>query len=243
MESFGPIAPHYDVLMANVPYDSWAGYYRLLLSVLELDPDRILDACCGTGTVAELLTVAGYQVSGFDLSAAMIDQARAKAAAKGLEIPYWVADATGLDLGQTFEGVYSFFDSFNYITTLEGFRSAVARVAAHLEPGGSFIFDLNTAYAFEAQMFDQRDRRARAKIQYEWQGSYCPESRLIEVNMTFWRDGQEFKEVHRQRAHSDEEVRQALEDGGFTSVRSFDSYTLDKPRKRSDRIHYCALLD
>ena len=46
MASFGPIAPHYDLLMANVPYEMWAGYYRLLLAQHELAPDYLLDVCC-----------------------------------------------------------------------------------------------------------------------------------------------------------------------------------------------------
>lgn len=242
MASFGPIAPHYDVLMANVPYDMWAGYYRLLLATIEHQPDRLLDVCCGTGNVAELMVEAGYQVTGFDISPGMIESARSKAAAKGLDIPYYVADARTFQLGQTFEAAFSFFDSLNYIAELDGFRSAVSQVAKHLEPGGSFIFDLNTAYAFEEAMFDQVELRRNAKIRYQWKGDYDPSTRIINVDMTFWRDGEELHETHVQRAHSDAEVRQALADAGFEQVRSFESYTLDPPRKRSDRVHYAALL-
>jgi len=242
MASFGPIAPHYDILMANVPYDMWAGYYRLLLTRHELDPDRILDVCCGTGTVSELLTEAGYEVSGFDLSAAMIEEAKNKTQKKGLNIDYYVADATTLDLGKTFEGAFSFFDSLNYITTLEGFRMAIHSVANHLEPGAAFIFDVNTPYAFEQQLFDQEDQRKRALIKYSWQGKYEPETRIIRVEMNFDRNGEQFQEVHIQRAHSDDEIREALRDAGFVSCAAYDSYTLDRPNKQSDRVHYVALM-
>ncbi|MBX3112481.1 MAG: methyltransferase domain-containing protein [Fimbriimonadaceae bacterium] len=242
MASFGPIAPHYDVLMANVPYDMWAGYYRLLLATIEHQPDRLLDVCCGTGNVAELMVEAGYEVVGFDIAPGMVDAARRKAAEKGLDIGYHVADARTVDLGQTFDGAFSFFDSLNYVADLDGFRAAVDRVAKHLEPGGSFIFDLNTSYAFEEAMFDQVELRRNAKIRYQWKGDYDPSTRVIHVDMTFWRDGEEIHETHVQRAHSDEEVRQALADAGFTQVRAFESYTLDPPRKRSDRVHYAALL-
>lgn len=242
MASFGPVAPHYDLLMANVPYDMWAGYYRLLLTRHELDPDTLLDVCCGTGTLAELLTEAGYRVSGFDLSEAMITEARKKAIRQGLDIRYWVADATTVDLGERFQGAYSFFDSLNYITTLEGLQSALGRVAAHLEPGGSFIFDINTPFAFEQRMFDQEDQRKRALIKYSWKGEYDPESRIIRVEMAFERSGEEFCETHIQRAHSDDEIREALRASGFASCTAYDSYTLDRPRKRSDRVHYVAQM-
>ena len=242
MTSFGPIAPHYDVLMASVPYDMWAGYYRLLLATIDQQPDRLLDVCCGTGNVAELMVKAGYEVSGFDISPGMVEAAQRKAQEHGLEIDYHVADARTVDLGRTFEGAFSFFDSLNYIPELDGFRAAVHQVAKHLEPGGSFIFDLNTAYAFEQAMFDQVELRRSAKIRYEWKGDYDPSTRIIQVDMTFWRDGEEIRETHVQRAHSDFEVKEALADAGFVLVRPFDSYTLDPPRKKSDRVHYTALL-
>lgn len=238
--SFGPIAPHYDILMADVPYDMWAGYYRLLLSQHGLDPDRVLDVACGTGSVAELLCESGYEMTGFDLSEAMIERARAKAVSKELPIEYHVADATTLDLGKTFEGAYSFFDSLNYISTLAGFRAAIERVGAHLEPGGSFVFDLNTAYAFEQRMFDQKEKRKKAKIRYDWKGDYDRETRTIRVEMEFERDGEIFHEVHVQRAHSMNEVHDALRDAGFDWVKIYDSYTLDAPAKSSDRIHVIA---
>lgn len=243
MASFGPIAPHYDLLMANVPYDMWSGYYRLLLTQHELYPETLLDVCCGTGTIAELLTEDGYEVTGFDLSEPMIAEARRKARAQGLEIEYAVADATNVDLGRTFDGAYSFFDSLNYITTLAGLRDAIARVTKHLNPGGSFIFDVNTAYAFEQRMFDQEDQRRRALIKYSWAGDYDPISRMIEVRMKFERAGSEFEELHVQRAHSDEEIREALRSAGFGLVKAYDSYTLDRPRKNSDRVHYVAILE
>jgi len=240
--SFGPIANHYDLLMSAVPYRMWAEYLKLLHEIQKVQPHHLLDACCGTGTVAELLTADGYQVTGFDLSEKMIQVAKVKAKGKNLNIDYHVADATALQLPDKYDAAYSFFDSFNYITDLEGFRQAIQGCANHLKPGGSLIFDLNTAYAFEANLFTQKELHKKASIKYDWVGSYDKDSRQIEVKMDFWRDGEHFQEVHKQRAHSDEEVRQALADAGFEEILAFDSYSLGKPRKKSDRIHYAALM-
>ena len=242
MSSFGPIASHYDVLMANVPYDMWAGYYQLLMTQMEQEPERLLDVCCGTGTVAELLAQSDYQVTGFDLSAPMIEVARQKEAENGYGIEYFVQDAAELNLGKTFDGAYSFFDSLNYICELERFNMAIKRVARHIEPGGSFVFDMNTAYAFENKMFDQQDLRKRALIKYDWKGEYDPATRLIKVDMKFWRDGEEIRETHVQRAHSEDEISDALQAAGFSWVRAYDSYTLDPPNKKSDRVHYVAVM-
>jgi hypothetical protein len=90
-------------------------------------------------------------------------------------------------------------------------------------------------------MFDQSEKRSKALIQYEWQGEYDPGTKMIRVEMNFWRNGESFQEVHVQRAHSDSEIKDALRDGGFDWVRTYDSYTLDSPNKQSDRIHYVVI--
>jgi SAM-dependent methyltransferase len=227
--------------MSAVPYDVWTDYYRLLLSQMGARPLRLLDVCCGTGIVAERLARDGFEVTGIDLSPGMIEVAAHKALSSGLPLRFVVADVTDFDLGETFEGAFSFFDSLNYVTDFEGFRKAVSGVSAHLAPGASFVFDLNTAYAFENKMFDQQESNRKAPIRYAWRGEYDPLSRIIEVSMRFEVEGRAFEEKHYQRAHSDEEVREALQDAGFGSVRAYDSYTLDPPRKKSDRVHYTAV--
>src|SRR5688500_3574156 len=102
--------------MEAVPYRMWVGYYLLLLAHQNSKPKRMLDVCCGTGTVAELLTEEGFKLAGFDLSEPMIKEARRKAAKKNLNIRYEVMDAAVFDMGEQYESAYSFFDSLNYIT-------------------------------------------------------------------------------------------------------------------------------
>ncbi len=239
--SFGPVAEHYDQLMRVVPYRMWVSYYLLLLSQQGVRPKRLLDVCCGTGTMAELLADEGFEVAGFDLSAQMVEQAREKAKLRLRAMRYEVMDAASFDLGEQYDAAYSFFDSLNYITDPAALQSAFHRIAAHLPPGGSLVFDLNTQYAFESRLFDQKDLKPRSLVRYEWKGEWDPESRLIRVFMRFWTAEGEFTETHVQRAYSDDEVRGMLDAAGFEDVQCYHSYTLDRPRGKSDRVHYAAL--
>lgn len=54
---------------------------------------RILDIGCGTGRHSIELAKRGYQVTGFDLSETMLDKAKEKARAAGVEIDFRLADA------------------------------------------------------------------------------------------------------------------------------------------------------
>lgn len=237
-DSFTAVAPYYDELMKPVPYRMWVSYYLLLLAQQGMRVRRVLDVCCGTGTMCQMLQAEGLQMSGIDLSAPMIEQARAKALRRNLPIRYEVADASSFDLGARFDAAYSFFDSLNNILEPALLQAAFGCVRRHLETGGSWIFDVNTAYAFETQLFDQKNLRKNAKLQYDWHGSWDPGTKLIRVDMKFWREGREFTETHYQRAYGDEEIRSMLALAGFVDVRAFHSYTLDPPRERSDRVHY-----
>lgn len=241
MQAFGPVAAFYDELMESVPYRMWASYYLLLLAQQDVHPKRLLDVCCGTGAMCELLEDEGFDLTGFDLSEPMIERAREKANTRGSSTRFFVADAAEVDLGETFDAAFSFFDSLNYIVDPLALQGAFHRVAAHLPPGGSWIFDLNTEYAFENQMFDQQHLKKGSRLRYRWVGDYDREAKLIHVRMRFWVDGVEHQETHVQRAHSEDEVRAMLKEAGFEQVRSFHSYTLGPPRHASDRIHYSCL--
>ena len=227
--------------MKFVPYRMWIGYYFLLLTQQDVHPEKILDICCGTGTMCQMLNREGFETSGFDMSPGMIEEARRKAALKKLDIRYEVMDAAEADMGEVYDSAYSFFDSLNNILDKDRLQMAFDRAADHLRPGGSFIFDMNTAVAFEEQMFDQENLRSNAKLRYKWIGDWNENTRIITVDMRFWHKGEEFRETHTQRAYDMEEVFEMLGDAGFEDVRAYHSYTLNPPRQKSDRLHYTAI--
>lgn len=236
--SFELIAEVYDLLMRGVPYRTWVSYYLLLLATVGFKPKRLLDVACGTGTMALMLAEEGFELAGFDLSEKMVEVARRKAYKKHKAITYWAADARDFDLSDTFDSAYSFFDSLNNILDPLDLERAFERVFAHIRPGGCWIFDLNTAYAFEKEMFDQRNLNPQAKLRYDWKGAWDAEAKEITVNMRFWKGEEEFRETHRQRAYEPDEVIEMLQRVGFVDIRAFHSYTLNPPRATSDRIHY-----
>jgi len=239
-DSFRLVAPFYDVLMAEVPYDEWVDYLRLILTLNNSKAKSLLDVCCGTGIVAEKLANLGYEVHGIDLSSPMIDVAHERAERTGLPISFSVADASQFELGREFEGAYSFFDSLNYLTEAEKVHDAIRCVARHLRPESLFVFDLNTEYAFTHKMFNQKDMRKKAELKYDWKGDYNSETRLIDVTMDFWWKGDHVQVIQRQRAHPLDEIKTFLLETGFKPVAVYHSYTLDRPRKSSDRVHFVA---
>jgi SAM-dependent methyltransferase len=245
--SFGDVAPHYEHLMSSVPYRFWVSYLDRLWNLHMLPRKTVLDLACGTGTVSRMLASRNHKVTGVDLSGPMLVIAREKTAFDRLNVDYFEQDAADLDLpGRTFDAVVSLFDSLNYILDPARLAEAIRRVYEHLHPGGSFIFDLNTEYAFDQGMFNQSCTRREEPLHYRWRSSYSPETRICTVKMTFKfhrPDGttETFKEVHRQRAYSKTEVSTFLSQAGFEDITIYDAYSTDAPTPRSDRVFYVAI--
>lgn len=245
--SFGPVAPHYDLLMAGVPYRYWVDYLGKLWGRHGLAPRTVLDLACGTGTVSRLLVGRGFDVVGVDLSPEMLEAARQRAAEEGLAIPFFQQDAAELSLeSQKFDAVLCLFDSLNNILDGERLAQAFARVFGHLNPGGAFIFDVNTEYALAQGMFNQSCSRRDEPLHYRWRSHYDPEARLCTITMGFSYDPgdgkrQEFREVHRQRAYHKDEILGWLRAAGFADVTAYDGYTTEPPKKRSDRLFFVAV--
>jgi SAM-dependent methyltransferase len=118
-----------------------------------LDPQpgqRLLDLACGTGAAAELAAERGAEVVGVDIAPALIEQAKERAAGRGLEIDYRVGDAEALELED---------GSFDLVTSTCGVmfapdHQAVARELARVtKPGGRIALVCWTPDSGLAQMF------------------------------------------------------------------------------------------
>jgi 2-polyprenyl-3-methyl-5-hydroxy-6-metoxy-1,4-benzoquinol methylase len=70
-----------------------AAWQALLRQWLPHTPKRILDIGCGTGSLSVLMAELGHEVTGIDLSPAMIAHAKAKAEAAGRQVSFHVMDA------------------------------------------------------------------------------------------------------------------------------------------------------
>ncbi len=111
---------------------------------------KILDVACGAGQIALPAARAGAQVTGIDLAANLVAQARERAQAERLEIRFDEGDAENLPYET---------GSFDLVVSLIGamFAPRPERVAAELvrvcKPGGRIVMANWTPEGFVGQMF------------------------------------------------------------------------------------------
>jgi SAM-dependent methyltransferase len=96
----------------------------------------LLDVACGTGAHLAHLRQ-WYSVEGADVSPAMLEIAGRRLPG----VPLHLGDMRKLDLGRRFDVVTCLFSSIGYVTEPSELQSTVARLAAHVTPGGVLILD------------------------------------------------------------------------------------------------------
>jgi len=108
--------------------------------------EDVLELGAGTGRVAIPLVEAGCTVTGLDLSNAMLDVARRKAAslspATAARIALVQGDMSDFDLGRRFALTMIPFRAFQHLIEPSTQRRALECVHRHLKPGGHLVVDL-----------------------------------------------------------------------------------------------------
>jgi SAM-dependent methyltransferase len=101
---------------------------------------RALELGIGTGRIALPLARRGVPVHGIELSRAMAARLRAKPG--GEEIGVTIGDFATATAGGTFSLAYLVFNTIMNLTTQAEQVACFRNVAAHLEPGGSFLVEV-----------------------------------------------------------------------------------------------------
>jgi 2-polyprenyl-3-methyl-5-hydroxy-6-metoxy-1,4-benzoquinol methylase len=100
-----------------------------------------LEIACGSGLVTIPVAAQGLDVTGADLCRPMLDHARKKAEAQGLNIRWAEADARSFDLGTRYQFIFLTGNAFQAFLRREDQEALLASVKRHLAPGGIFAFE------------------------------------------------------------------------------------------------------
>jgi SAM-dependent methyltransferase len=124
------------VLKQDVPF---------FLGQLPARRQSILELACGTGRACIPIALSGHKVVGTDYAPEMIEIATRKRDAAGLSdrrLRLAVGDMLSLDLGEQFDWVCVFFNTFCNFTTLDLQDRVMETVVRHLKPRGRFWLDV-----------------------------------------------------------------------------------------------------
>lgn len=242
MEAYTGFAQVYDTFMDNVPYDEWGEYLVSLLKKYGVEDGLVLDMGCGTGAMTRYLDAHGYDMTGIDVSEEMLTIAKEKSSP---DILYLLQDMREFELYGTMRAAVSICDSMNYILEEDDLLRVFSLVNNYLDPGGIFIFDLNTVYKYQEILGEQNIAEDREECSFIWDNFYDEEEMINEYDLTVFvqEEGDLFRrycETHYQRAYSLETVRALIEKAGMEVLAIYDAFTYNKPKPDSERVYFVA---
>lgn len=129
---------YFDAHNVNESTESTNAFIEKLLKAQNVK--TVLDMTCGTGSQVFYLAKHGYEVIGSDFSPALLEQARKKAVAEGLDLTFIDGDMRNLKAGQ-FDAVITIFSAIGHLTQPD-FEIALQNIYANLKDGGVYVFDI-----------------------------------------------------------------------------------------------------
>lgn len=246
MEQYTGFAGIYDEFMDNVPYDEWTEYLHGLLMRYGVTDGILCELGCGTGKVTRRLAKIGYDMIGIDNSPDMLNIARSREKPGDQSILYLEQDMREFELYGTVAGVVSICDSMNYILSVRDLNKVFRLVNNYLDPGGIFIFDMNTLHYYRDVLQDRVICDNRDDCSLIWENSYEARSGRNRFDLTIFRreDGDlfgKYEETHFQRAYALKDVRNALEEAGLKVLDTVRAFTEKKASEKDERVYFIAM--
>lgn len=247
--SYGVFSEFYDALTANVSYDTVAQVLSSLLTRYGKSRGLLLDLACGTGSVSVRLAEKGYEVIGVDLSPEMLSEAQNKAYSAGQNILFLCQDMTKLDLYGTVDAAVCTLDGLCHLPDEESVSAALGKVSLFMNPGGVFLFDVNSVYKHRAVLGNNTFVYDTDEVYCVWQNTLLSDGVTVQMDLDFFEPVSDAGDYVRQserfteRAYPRETLEAMLKKAGFTVLDVFDGYSEKPAHDTSERLLFAVRKD
>ena len=232
-QAYAGLADWFEYLNSDCDYDSWSQYLYERLRSLGVAGGRGLEIGCGSGRFCRDFARRGFDMTGYDVSPAMLAKAEQLSAKEGVFPHYILSDARKIKtLGGRADFALCVNDCVNYLPQADIPRF-FARVAGCLKKGGTFLFDVSSAYKLREVLGNNSFCEDREEVAYMWFNTLHADR--VEMDFTLFVRGEDGRfsredERHVQYIHEEDDLRRAAEGAGF-SVRAVEGASGDSSDK------------
>jgi len=195
---------------------------------------RVLEIACGSGRLTIPIAKNGIDILGVDLSASMLEAARAKAQAAGVQVQFIQADMRQVNVSGPFAAVLIPGNSLLHLHSIDDLKQCLACVRDLLGAGGRLVFDISK-WELQQLVRDPTQRYPvlaladpqRGEMTIEETASY---DSAAQVRHIVWhlsaRGAPDFKVIeYRLRVIFPQELPLLLESAGFRLVERYGEFT------------------
>lgn len=235
----------YDDLLAEVllhrgnPRETERTLNFLIEKLVIVPGMRVLDQCCGIGSLSLPLARRGFEVIGIDQCTPYIERGRKDAEAAGLKVELHAGDALEFVPTQPVDGVFNWWTSFGYHQEDEVNLRMLQRAYDALRPRGLFLLDfMNVPGVLRGLQKDVVLRRntPQGEVVLHRESSVNLTRGTMEKRWTYFlADGRRKSWPSSVRLYMPHEVTRLLSAVGFIDIEMYGDdtgspLTLDSPR-------------
>lgn len=239
---YGVFGRFYDRLNTELDYAALAAYYHVLAQTHGVSTGILLDLACGTGKLSVEMAKKGFDVIAADSSEEMLSVAYSR---PHKNVQYLLQDMTCLDLYAAVDITICAMDSLNHLRSFTQLKQAIQSVSLFTNPGGLFLFDVNTPYKHQhilgnnTFVLDMRD------VYCVWQNTYVKRQNKVYIDLDiFERDKngcyRRYEESFTEIAFTEKQILKCLDESGFEVLASYDFLKHTPPTEKSEKIVFVA---
>jgi SAM-dependent methyltransferase len=203
----------YDLVWRGAPYDRFVDLCLDAAAAQGTVVRRVLVAACGTGSAAVELARRGLDVTGFDLSPAMVAMAAAKLRGRARLL---VGDLAAVPLGDGWADLVLVLNaSLNYLLEPTQVLAALRHLGRTAAPGGTVVVEpLSPRFVHDG--WEPGRHLDRDGLHLD--ATYTLEGDLVVERLRWSLGGVEETETYRQRLYDDAELEGLVERAGLRLV-------------------------
>lgn len=239
---YNDFAEVYDKLQ-DADYDRFVDFYEEIFKKLEMKPELVLDLACGTGNITLPMAKRGYDMIGLDMSVEMLNIARNKAYDEEQNILFLCQNMCEMELFGTVDAIVCALDGVNYITDYEDLKKLFCLAENYLNPGGIFIFDINSVHKLKNVLGNNTFVNEEQGIYYVWQSEFSEETQVCDFALTFFEEQEDgsyerFDEFQQERAYTIAQISQAITDAGLNVTGIYKPFEFSTANDGDERVFF-----
>lgn len=249
-KQYSQLAAVYDALTDDIDYAAWADFIEACFDkYMEKRPAIVLDLACGTGRMTCELARRGYDMIGSDASEEMLSIAanRCESQGGGKKPLLLRQNMRDFELYGSVGAIVSTLDSVNYLSEPGALAECFYTVKSYLDPGGLFIFDVNTPYKFKnvyadnSYILETKDE----DVYCGWQNFFNPKNGMCDFYISIFKresDGRYTRadESQRERMFTQRKLKSELSRAGLELLDIVADFDFSAPDEKSERWYFIA---
>lgn len=220
--AYNALSAGYDRLNSETDYEAWSAFIAECFTRFgDIEVKEVLDLGCGTGAMTFPLRERGYDMIGLDISYEMLSVAKETAIEKGADDILWLCqDMRQFELYGTVQGAVCALDGINHLSGVRDLDLCFKLLHNYIEPGGVFVFDVNTPKKFASFYGDNDYILEDEGVMCCWQNSYDRRRGICTFYLTVFEENEDgtwrrTDTEQRERCYSRRKLENALEAAGF----------------------------